>query len=319
MAVHTPLTPEALAQACARFGLSAPLAWRGIPEGSQNTLYKVEVSEGRFVLRLSEGRSDREVEFELGLLEHLARAGFPCPLPRPARSGRLWELIEGRHACAFPFMAGEQLSRERMTDEHAERVGEQIGHLHVLAEAYASTLPNRYFSMQIASWAEELQRADDPQVRAAAPAWIEESRAPRPALPQGTVHADVFMDNVLWLGDRVSAILDFEMACTDALALDIAIALCAWCYGDQEFVRSRARALLRGYQSRRRLTGVEKSALHGLARFAAARYAVTRVRDFHLSELGADRLVKKDWRRYRDRLLALREMGPDDFAGLVFS
>lgn len=317
MAVHTTLSEEQLSQACALFGLSRLLSYRGIPQGSQNTLYRVETPEGRHVLRLSEGRADAEVAYELALVKFLADAGFPCPWPRVSTSGRLWEPVQGRQACVFQYMAGELIAPGEVTDEHCEQVGEQLGHLHVLGEAHAGSLPNRFSPAQISRWAEGLLAVDDIAVREAAPVWLEEARSPWLALPRGHIHADLFMDNVLWIGGQVTAVLDFEMACVDALALDVAIALCAWCYGDR-FLRPRARALLRGYQSRRRLTGAERDGLYGLARFAAARYAVTRVRDFHLSPLPPDRLVKKDWRRYRDRLLELRAMGPAGFAELAF-
>src|SRR5574341_292777 len=117
MAVHTELTGEQLAAALARFGLPAPSRAQGIPEGSQNTLYQVEVPEGRYVLRLSEGRGDAELEFELGLCDHLAAARFPCARPHPAATGALWTAALGRQACLFPWLPGEIIAAAEITSE----------------------------------------------------------------------------------------------------------------------------------------------------------------------------------------------------------
>jgi homoserine kinase type II len=143
------------------------------------------------------------------------------------------------------------------------------------------------------------------------------ARAARlPFAPRGLVHGDLFAENVLWIGDRISAVLDWEMACTDVFAYDLGVALNAWCYGD-DFDPLRAAALLAGYRSKAKVDPSTLGALYAYARFAALRFAVSRVHGYHLADLPPDRLVKKDWRRYRDRLARLREMGEDGFRRLM--
>jgi homoserine kinase type II len=110
----------------------------------------------------------------------------------------------------------------------------------------------------------------------------------------------------------VSAILDWEMACVDVFAWDLAVALNAWCYTGR-FEPELVRALLAGYRSQARLDADTHSALYPYARYAALRYTASRIHAFHLATLGEDRLTWKDWSRYRDRLLALRQMGERGF------
>jgi homoserine kinase type II len=135
--------------------------------------------------------------------------------------------------------------------------------------------------------------------------------------PRGVIHADLFMDNVKWLGDRVSALFDFEMACRDAYVLDVAITLNAWCFDNGEYRPELCRGLLRGYQVERSLMPVEREHLFGHALFGAVRYTASRIRDFHLSGLPPDKLAPKDFRTYLARARALSAMGPGGLRALA--
>jgi homoserine kinase type II len=130
------------------------------------------------------------------------------------------------------------------------------------------------------------------------------------------VHGDLFIDNVLWIGDRVSYVLDWEMSCVDPFAYDLAVTVNAWAFTDGYDV-PRARALVEGYRSKRKLEPDTVAALYPWARYAALRFTASRIHAFHLAELGADRLAWKDWRRYRDRLLALRAMGDAGYRAML--
>jgi homoserine kinase type II len=130
------------------------------------------------------------------------------------------------------------------------------------------------------------------------------------------VHGDLFLDNVLWVGERIAALLDWEMSCVDAFAYDLAVMVNAWCYGDR-FDPALARALLAGYRDHAALDLATADALHAYARYVALRYTASRIHAFHLAALPADRLAWKDWTRYRDRLAALDAMGESAFRALV--
>jgi homoserine kinase type II len=172
----------------------------------------------------------------------------------------------------------------------------------------------------VVSWVAELEPDGDgdPAVSAALPMLRDELGhcVALPESPRGLVHGDLFRDNVLWRGDEISAVLDWEMSCTDALAYDLAVAVNAWCF-TSGYEPGFARALLDGYRSRARLDRATAAALYPYARYVALRYTVSRIHAFHRAALPADRLAWKDWTRYRDRLSALRRMGEAGFRELV--
>jgi homoserine kinase type II len=139
-----------------------------------------------------------------------------------------------------------------------------------------------------------------------------------PGAPRGLVHGDLFVDNVLWIGGRVSYVLDWEMSCTEPFAYDLGVALCAWCASDAGPLDPvRAAALLRGYRASRRLEPESAEALHAFTRFAALRFTASRIDALRAPDLGRARMPRKDWRPFHARLLALRALGEAGFRALV--
>lgn len=317
MAIKTPLSHDDLLRVTSEWGLGALQSARGLPEGSINTLYSLTTVQGKYVLRLSEGRQSQEVLFETALLQHLAARHYPAVSLVPRVDGRRTELLRDRYACVFRWGAGEHARKRLWTLEQAHDAGRHLARLHVLTEDFGESLDNRYSPAVVAGWVAALSeesrapdRRDDPEVWEALPLFEREAAAlaQLPATAEGIIHADYFPDNLLFVGDRIATVLDFEMACRGPFVLDLATALNACCY-DDDFVRPRVRAFVSGYRSEREPSTAEWGALQPWARFSALRFACSRVRDFHRSELGADRLQKKDWRRFRDRLLRIIGLG----------
>ncbi len=107
-------------------------------------------------------------------------------------------------------------------------------------------------------------------------------------LPSGVIHADLFPDNVFFLHDKLSGIIDFYFACNDLFTLDLVIAMNAWCFERKgEFNVTKARAMVSGYQERRGLSSAEIEALPVLARGAALRFLLTRAYDWLEQPVGA--------------------------------
>jgi len=320
MALHTVLTPGQLAEAAGRFGLPPPdRAWPE-PRGRTNTSYHLQVGPDRWFLRLAEGKAEAEVAFEAAVMTFLFDAHFPVPRLVLAVDCRPWIEVAGRPAMLFAFAPGEAVDRAGAGPDRCRRVGEQLGRLHDLSAGFSGERENPFGPDRVAGWLEELEAAPGlgAEARAALPLLREELAAAGelPGAPRGLCHGDLFIDNVLWLGDRVSYVLDWEMACTAPFAYDLAVAIDAWCYTDHH-QPARVRALLEGYRGRRRLDAETVEALPAWARWAALRFAVSRLHATLGPALGPERVVVKDWRRYLGRLVALRALGAGGYRELL--
>jgi homoserine kinase type II len=316
MALYTPFEKDDLVFVTRMFNLGELRDFEGIPQGSINTNYRLDTDQGRFFMRHTTVRSENDLRFEAALLDHLDASRFPSPTLVCERDGSPFITLKGGRVSVFHYLVGEELSRQRLNADHLERLGIELGKLHRITHSFTGTRDNPYDHEVVRGWLVGLERHSDTEIHKIASellTYLESSEELDRALqPQGVIHADLFIDNVKWVGDYISAFFDFEMACRDAYALDLAITLNAWCF-DQSYQRPLCRALLRGYQTERPLGEPERDALFSHALFGAVRYTTSRIRDFHLSPLGEDRLQKKSFRTYLERTRALVEMGPEEF------
>jgi homoserine kinase type II len=319
MAVHTQLDGVEVDRLAAEYHLGPVRSWRGLAAGSINSNFAVVTPRGRFFLTLREGKTAAEVEDEVRILSHLAGAGFPAPRPLSGTGGPIGE-AHGRPVLVFPWVAGEELLPGAIETDHLLQLGQHLARMHQLLEAVGVRRPNPHGPATVARWIGELRAGGHPAVAPVLPVLEEEQEwlaAHRDvALPRGPIHADLFVDNVKWIGGKLAAVLDFEMAGTDALILDPAIVLLAWCFRDGAFDRPLVRALLAGYGATRPLREEERRGLYAEARFAALRYTVSRIRDFELSPLPPERLAPKSFRDFLSRLEVLRALGPARFLDL---
>jgi homoserine kinase type II len=307
-----------VAAALARFGAGAPTAVSPPLAGSVNVGYRVETAGGPLFLRVNVGRTEAEVAAEVELVEHLIAAGVPTPRPWRTRDGRAAALQAGRLVSLFDWAPGRILRRDEVRPSHAAQVGRALARLH-LGGAGLSLGLGRYTFDEILARLRGLAGCADPAVQAALPVlWDEAGWLPghrRRDLPAGLIHQDLFRDNVLFDGDRLAALLDFEQACGGTFGYDLAVALLDWCF-DGRFDEVRARTLCAAYAAVRPLTPAERAGMYAEARAAALRFTVTRITDVHLPGLAlpTPEGPRKDFRRYLARLEALRALGPAGFA-----
>jgi homoserine kinase type II len=305
MAVYTEVPDDELAQFVASYGLGALLSYKGIAEGVENTNYLVHTEKGPYLLTLYEKRVARDdLPFFLGLMEHLAKAGINCPTPVHDTEGRVLRTLAGRPAAIVTFLEGVWIRRPQ--PRHCGPVGKALAGLHVAGQGFGLKRAN---ALGLSGWRPLFDRfaarADEiaPGLAATIGRELDVLEAGWPAgLDDGVIHADLFPDNVFFLGDTLSGLIDFYFACNDALAYDIAITLNAWCFeSDHSFNITKGRALLKGYESVRPLAEAERAALPMLARGAALRFLLTRGYDW--LHTASNALVKrKDPMEYLRRL-----------------
>jgi len=305
MAVYTEVTDDALTGFLADYDIGTAIAFRGIAEGVENSNYTLRTTGGDYILTLYEKRVDpADLPWFLGLMTHLARAGINCPLPVPARDGNALRMLAGKHAAITTFLPG--VWPRRVRPAHCAPLGAALAGLHLAAADYAPVRPN---ALGPASWGPLLARSL-PGADAVSPGLGVELQAAHdrilaawPAgLPVGHIHADLFQDNVFFLGDTLSGIIDFFFACTDIVAYDLAICLNAWCFEtDFSFNVTKARAMLAAYDAVRPLSAAERHALPVLCQGSALRFALTRLFDWINTPAGA-MVTRKDPMEYVRRL-----------------
>jgi len=284
MAVYTEVVDADLAAFLADYDLGRVLALKGIAEGVENSNFLLHVEAGYFILTLYEKRVDeRNLPFFLGLMEHLAARGLNCPQPVRNRSGVALGRLAGRPAAIVTFLEG--IWRNRPDAKRCAALGEALGKLHQAGSDFAGSRAN---ALGLSAWPVLFDqvgaRADD--VCPGVAAMIEKELAflektwPTD-LPRGVIHADLFPDNVLFLGEKISGLIDFYFACTDHLAYDLAICLNAWCFEpDSSFNITKAMGLFNAYERIRALEAAEVEALPILVRGAALRFTLTRLVDW---------------------------------------
>ena len=305
MAVYTDVTTDDLSNFLSGYDIGDLLSYKGIAEGVENSNFLVHTSRGHFILTLYEKRvAEADLPFFIALMEHLAGRGINCPQPVKNRGGGMLGRIADRPAAIVTFLDG--LWIRRPGPGHCAAVGEALAHLHLAGGDFRMRREN---ALSLQAWRPLYEQAG-PRGDSVKPGLCEEisrelnvlERNWPKGLPDGVIHADLFPDNVFFLGDRLSGLIDFYFACTDTLAFDVAVCLNAWCFeADHAYNVTKGRALLKSYARVRELGAEELAAFPMLARGAAMRFLLTRLVDWLAVPDGA--LVKpKDPREYDRKL-----------------
>jgi len=285
MAVYTDVAADELAGFLSLYDIGDLLSYKGIAEGVENSNFLLHTSHGSFILTLYEKRVEKgDLPFFLGLMAHLASHGINCPQPVPDRNGEALGTLAGRPAAIITFLEG--VWPRKPSAAHCAGVGHALAKMHLAGRDFSMSRAN---ALSVSGWrplfdaasarADELQQG----LRAFIAAELDhlESGVWPSNLPQGVIHADLFPDNVFFLGEQLSGIIDFTFACNDILAYDVAICLNAWCFeADHSFNVTKARAFLNAYGRVRRLSEAEQHALPLLARGSAIRFLLTRLVDW---------------------------------------
>ncbi|MFN3172782.1 MAG: homoserine kinase [Hyphomicrobiales bacterium] len=322
MAVYTDVSDADLDAFLADYDLGEVLAFKGIAEGVENSNFLLRTSAGTYILTLFEKRVNAgDLPFFLDLMKHLVDRGLTCPLPIARRDGEVLGELCGRPATIISFLDGVAIRRPRA--EHCRKLGEVLAKFHLATADFRIQRPN---DLSLNGWRQvyegiPVKEADAafPGLRARMGRELDQMDKLWPRdLPSGVIHADLFTDNVFFLHNDVSGIIDFYFACTDAYAYDLVICLNAWCFEpDMAFNVTKARALVAGYQSVRPLERQEIDALPLLARGASIRFLVTRLNDWLSVPEGA-LVVPKNPQEYATKLAFHQGVYDARFYGLDF-
>jgi homoserine kinase type II len=311
LAVYTDITEIDLKHFLAQYDVGELTSYKGIAEGVENSNFLLHTTKDPLILTLYEKRVEKsDLPFFLGLMQHLSERGLSCPLPLPRRDGELLGELSGRPAALISFLEGMWLRKPEA--KHCREVGKALAEMHLAGEGFEIRRPN---ALSLEGWkvlweksaerADEVEKGLEHEITAEL-AYLE-ANWPKD-LPAGVIHADLFQDNVFFLGDDLSGLIDFYFACNDLLAYDVSICLNAWCFeNDGAYNVIKGSALLEGYCSVRPLSDDERDALPVLARGSALRFFLTRLYDWLTTPQGA-LVVKKDPLEYLSKLRFHRQV-----------
>lgn len=309
MGTFTALGEAELAEVADAFALGAVHKFKTIAAGTINSNFELTTDRGVVFARVNEGKSEEDVAWEAQLVTALAASGVITPPPLVARDGRPYAPLLGKWVSVFPWRGGRHLAPDEVTPAIATTFGDALAKLHLagLEQPESWRRTSIYDHAHLVGRFERIAQVGDP----ALPVEIlrEELElagdvaAIRRNATHGIIHGDLFRDNVLWEGDQISAILDFEQASGGSFAYDLAVCINDWCWTQNAPRLDLAQALIAGYERVRPLTAGDRAALPYEIRAAATRFTITRITDVYLAKVTNP---EKDFRAFLARVEAWR-------------
>jgi homoserine kinase type II len=306
VAVYTHIPVEEMSGLVRLFGAGELRSAKGIAEGVENSNYLIETDQGRFIFTVYEKRVETaDLPFFFAMIDHLVAK--ECPVPRALTTSEGDHIVtwNGKSIAMMEFMPG--LSVTHPTGDQARAVGLALGQMH---GALTDFTGRRINTLGLEGWLELAKRCggDLDQISPGLGSRVEQEcqflQAHWPTnLPTGVVHADLFPDNVLMVGDTVGAIIDFYFACTEIRAWDLAVTHAAWSFEPDGTGYSAVvgDSLIGGYETAIGLTENERRAFPVLARGACLRFLLTRAWDWLNTPPGA-LVTRKDPVAFLNRL-----------------
>lgn len=316
MALLTPMTLEQARRLGAAYGLEV-VGREPIAVGI-NSNFVLSLKDGRRAFaRVCETGSRADIEAQGALLEHLAVFGVPTPRPYCRLDGIAVSEHRTKPVMVFPFCRGQSLCQAAVTPAHMAQMGRALALLHAAGESYRYRERTAFDLPSLTEQVRELEARelpvalrDDLALMAKRLEALTRNPLPDPVAPT-IVHGDLFRDNVLWEGEQLSALLDFEFASQGSPLFDLMVTMLSWCFGS-ELEPSLARAFVASYRSERSLGDGELAACYSQALQACLRFAISRITDYELKP--RERIAYKDYRRFLARLCAVESLGPHRFA-----
>ena len=289
MAVYTHLGAEELAALIAHYPVGELRSAKGIAEGVSNSNWLIDTAGNdgagaRFILTMYERRIELEdLPYFLGLLDHLSAKGCPVPRTIHDKSGAAFRMLDGKAVALIEFLPG--VSPTKPEAQQAFAVGTTLARIHAASGDFPLPRANTMSFADNLATLEKCGAQALASIHEGLPAILGPAREAAAlnltALPQAQIHADLFPDNVLMLGDEVTGLIDFYFACSGAMALDLAVTHGAWCFDAKgAYVPELGEALLKGYESVRPLEPSERALLPEIAKGAAIRFVASRAEDW---------------------------------------
>lgn len=286
MSVYTSVARDDLQRLLRGYSIGTLIDLKGISDGIENTNYFVTTTGGRYVLTLFEVVPRADLPYFLELMAFLAEHGIPSAHPVADRDGRYLQELCGKPAVLVQRLDGASLADP--SARHCAVIGAMLGRMHVVGKDFDGHRDNdrgpRWWKQVVTPLVPRLDAADAALVTEEIRFQDQHRRA---ALPAGVIHADLFRDNALFVGDRLTGVIDFYYACNDALLFDLAVTVNDWCsLPDGELDALRLTALTGAYRRQREVGLAERDLWPAMLRAAALRFWLSRLQDLHFPRAG---------------------------------
>ncbi|HLA75741.1 MAG TPA: homoserine kinase [Gammaproteobacteria bacterium] len=286
MSVYTRIDHPDLEEFLRSYSLGTLEHFSGISAGIENTNYFVTTTHGSFVLTLFETMGPAELPYFLDLMAHLAEHGVPSAHPVADIQGHYLRSLKDKPAALVQRLSGADVKHP--TAAQCGALGKALGHLHRAGQSFTGQRAND----RGPAWRNATAAKVLPQLTSEDAALLQaelhfHAQTPPAELPRGVIHADLFRDNALFVGDMLTGIIDFYYACNDALLYDVAVTANDWCSrADGSLDSACLEILLAAYQQQRPLTRPEHIAWPAMLRAAALRFWLSRLHDMHFPRKG---------------------------------
>tara|TARA_B100002051_G_C16601230_1_gene568149 strand:- start:16 stop:984 length:969 start_codon:yes stop_codon:yes gene_type:complete len=308
MAIYTKFNQKKIQEILSKYDLGKLDSFKGIEEGIENTNYYLSVNNKKYILTVYEKRVNSEdLPFFSNLMSSLNKAGFKCPTPLINKQNQTITDYEGKKLMIVSFLEGK--AKQNLSPQNCKSIGFEVARMHQITKKFKIKRRN---NLSVKSWRGLFVSVKDKcsKIHKDLPQLIEENLKdvennwPK-NLPSGIIHADLFHDNIFFIQDKFSGVIDFYFSCDDFFAFEIAICFNALCFDgikqNLSFNVTKAKNFIDGYSSIRKLTNEEKNSIKVLSQGAALRFLLTRVFDALNTVEGA--IVKiKDPIEYLKRL-----------------
>ena len=282
MARYTTLSSTEVAHIVAQYPIGTPQELEEIAGGFGNSNFKLTTTDGEFLLKICDEKDSAELNMQIALLQHLNEHAYPTVYPILTKDQKPLTHETFGSVMLYPFLQGEQPHPSPRT---LAQLGKALAKLHCIPPI--SGLPR--FAMGISQMTPFFEEVQGSQF--ATHPFVEslksqlESMEPHltAPLPMGLLHGDLFLDNTLFDGDQMVAILDFEEGCYDTLLIDVGMTLIGCCYTSQNQLNLKAaERFLEAYNASRPLTENEWKHLDCFVHYAALSIAFWRFRQFNI-------------------------------------
>ena len=302
MSVYTKVNPAQLEDFLTRYSLGKHHALTPIKAGVTNSNYYLDCDAGRFILTLYEQHQKDDLDYILGLQQHLSLASVPCAHPVIDHKGTYYSILNQRPAAIIHRLDGDIV--DSATLNQCDSIAVALAQFHRAGKSYTPDRVNTRGAQWLLSACSNLEsQLDAEDIRLIQDCLRDYQQTNLGDLPRGAIHADLFRDNALFVGEKLSGIIDFDYACHDSFIFDLAVLLNDWCVDHRgELMTNSVSTVLAAYQTVRSITHSEWRVLPLMLRLAALRFWISRLYDKTFS-LSGELITSKSPSRFRRQLL----------------